>query len=293
MTTARAKTAFRGKTAPRAEPARAETPVPMTPAPKAPAFKAPTLKTEAQESQAPGTPAPAAPAPLTLAPTQPAARPRLSDAALLLLGQAAARDDRLLLPPPPALRARGSALQKVLQALLKAGLVTEVPVTTEAQSWRSGDDGTRIGLVIAAEGFRAIGLPVPAPAAPLLAPTVLAPAAQVPAPTAPVAMAPMGLAAAAAGQGAPPAAEAAGRTTKQAILIALLSVEAGASVPALAETLAWQNHTVRAALTGLRQKGHELARSKDADGTTVYRITGRLAVTEAAGATGAAAAIGA
>ena len=192
--------------------------------------------------------------PATPAPAPPGAPPRLSDAALLLLGQAAAREDRLLLPPPPALRARGSALQKVLQALLKAGLVVEVPVSMEAQSWRSGDDGQRIGLVIAAEGFRAMGLPVPAPAAP--------------------------------GQGALPAAEPAGRTTKQAVLIALLSDEAGASVQALAETLAWQNHTVRAALTGLRQKGHVLARTKDAAGTTVYRIMGPAGA-DAAGATGA------
>jgi len=204
--------------------------------------------------------------PATPAPATPGAPPRLSDAALLLLGQAAAREDRLLLPPPPALRARGSALQKVLQALLKAGLVTEVSIATEAQSWRSGDDAQRIGLVIAAEGFRAIGLPVPAPAAPAAAP--------------------------AAGQGAPPAAEVAGRITKQAVLIALLSDEAGASVPALAETLAWQNHTVRAALTGLRQKGHVLARTKDAAGTTVYRIT-EQAGADAAGATGAAATTGA
>jgi predicted transcriptional regulator len=200
------------------------------------------------------------------APSAPAAPIRLSDAALLLLGQAAAREDRLLLPPPPALRARGSALQKVLQALLEAGLVTEVPVANEAQSWRSGDDGQRIGLVIAAEGFRAIGLPVPAPAAPAAAPAM--------------------------GQGDPPAAEVAGRITKQAVLIALLSDEAGASVPALAETLAWQNHTVRAALTGLRQKGHQLARTKDAAGTTVYRITGQAGA-DAAGATGAAATTGA
>ncbi len=191
---------------------------------------------------------------------------RLSDAAVLLLGQAAAREDRLLLPPPPALRARGSALQKVLQALLKAGLVAEVPVATEAQSWRSGDDGERVGLVIAAEGFRAIGLPMPAPAAPAAMASVAA--------------------APAAGQGGPPAAEPAGRTTKQAVLIALLSDEAGVSVPALAETLAWQNHTVRAALTGLRQKGHVLARTKDAAGTTIYRITGQ-ARADAAGATGA------
>ena len=196
------------------------------------------------------------------APATPAAPIRLSDAALLLLGQAAAREDRLLLPPPPALRARGSALQKVLQALLKAELVVEVPVATEAQSWRSGDDGERIGLVIAAEGFRAIGLPVPAPAAPAI------------------------------GQGALPAAEAGGRTTKQAVLIALLSEGAGVSVPALAETLSWQNHTVRAALTGLRQKGHQLARTKDAAGTTVYRITGQAGA-DAAGATGAAATTGA
>ncbi len=146
------------------------------------------------------------PTPATPAPPATAAPIRLSDAALLLLGQAAAREDRLLLPPPPVLRARGSALQKVLQALLKAGLVTEVPVATEAQSWRSDD--------------------------------------------------------------------------------------AGASVPTLAERLAWQNHTVRAALTGLRHKGHQLARTKDADGTTVYRITG-LAGADAAGATGAAATIGA
>jgi len=187
--------------------------------------------------------------PANPAPSAPAAPIRLSDAALLLLGQAAAREDRLLLPPPAA-----------LQALLKAGLVTEVSVATEAQSWRSGDDGQRIGLVIAAEGFRAIGLPVPAPAAPAAAP--------------------------AAGQGAPPAAEVAGRITKQAVLIALLSDEAGASVPALAETLAWQNHTVRAALTGLRQKGYQLARTKDAAGTTVYRITGQAGA-DAAGATGA------
>ncbi len=207
------------------------------------------------------------PTPATPAPPATAAPRRLSDAALLLLGQAAAREDCLLLPPPPALRARGSALQKVLQTLLKAGLVVEVPVATEAQSWRSDDDGARIGLVIAAEGFRAIGLPVP-----------------VPAPAAP--------ATPAAGQGAPPAAEPAGRTTKQATLIALLSDDAGASVPTLAERLAWQNHTVRAALTGLRQKGHELARTKDADGTTVYRITGQAGA-DAAGATGAAATIGA
>ncbi len=204
------------------------------------------------------TPRPQTPAPLTStspAHTTPVARAKLSDAALLLLGQAAARADRMLLPPPAALRARGGALQRVLQSLRKAGLVTEVPVATEAQSWRSGDGDQRIGLCIADEGFRAIGLPVPA---------------QLPEPSATAAPEPA-------------------RTTKQATLIALLSVEAGASLPVLTETLAWQAHTVRAALTGLRQKGHVLARSKDAAGTTVYRITGQAMVDRvgASAATGA------
>jgi len=255
MTTARAKAAFPGETASLGETtARAETAAP----------KAPTRKTEAPTNSVPVTSVLATPVPAT-----PGAPPRLSDAALLLLGQAAAREDRLLLPPPAALRTRGSALQKVLQALLKAGLVTEVPVATEAQSWRSGADGARIGLVIAVEGFRAIGLPALMPAAPAA-----------PAPVAPVS------AAITAGQGSPPAAEPTGRITKQATLIAMLSDDAGASVPTLSETLKWQIHTVRAALTGLRQKGHELARTKDAHGTTIYRITGRASA-EAAGATGA------
>jgi len=254
MTTARAKAAFRGETASLGETtARAETAAP----------KSPTLKTQAPTTSVPVTSVLATPVPAA-----PGAPPRLSDAALLLLGQAAAREDRLLLPPPAAMRARGSALQKVLQALLKAGLVTEVSVATEAQSWRSGADGARIGLVIAVEGFRAIGLAVPAPA--------------------PAAPAPVALVSAAitAGQGGSPAAEPAGRITKQATLIAMLSDDAGASVPTLSETLKWQIHTVRAALTGLRQKGHELARTKDAAGTTIYRITGRASA-EAAGATGA------
>lgn len=202
--------------------------------------------------------------PTPVTPTAPASPIRLSDAALLLLGQAAARHDRLLLPPPATLRARGSALQKVLQALLKAALVIEVPVDTEAQSWRVGEDDQRMGLSIAAEGFRAIGLPVPA-----------APARQASEPAASTA------AAATLGQGGP---SSTGRTTKQATLIALLSGKGGASIVGLAETLAWQNHTVRAALTGLRQKGHVLAKSKDEGGTTLYRITGQARAAVTAGA---------
>ena len=34
----------------------------------------------------------------------------------------------------------------------------------------------------------------------------------------------------------------------------------------------WLPHTTRAALTGLRKKGHRLAKSQNAEGRTVYRL---------------------
>lgn len=187
--------------------------------------------------------------------TNPATALKLSQAALILLGQAAARQDGMVLPPPAALRARGGALQKVLQALLKAALVIEVPVEEVAQSWRRGEDEQHFGLAITAEGFQAIGLPVPEPAQ-----TVAVPSATI-APDRPTSSC----------IGEPDAAGAK-RITKQAKLVTLLSAEGGQSVAALAEMLAWQNHTVRAALTGLRQKGHALTKVRTAEGTTVYRI---------------------
>ncbi len=160
----------------------------------------------------------------------------------------------MVLPPPAALRARGGALQKVLQALLKAALVNEVPVDDAAQSWRKDEADRCFGLAITAEGFGAIGLPVPAPQPVSVTPDIIAPDD------------------AAAEPIAEPLAAEAKRITKQAKLVSLLSAEGGQSVAALAETLAWQNHTVRAALTGLRQKGHALTKVKTAEGTTVYRI---------------------
>lgn len=46
----------------------------------------------------------------------------------------------------------------------------------------------------------------------------------------------------------------------------------GASLPALGKATGWQPHSVRAALTGLRKKGHAIERFKDAKGATIYRV---------------------
>lgn len=59
--------------------------------------------------------------------------------------------------------------------------------------------------------------------------------------------------------------------TKTARLIAMLRAPAGASIKELSDALRWQQHTVRAALTGLRKKGHAITRGKEGSVTT-YRI---------------------
>lgn len=62
------------------------------------------------------------------------------------------------------------------------------------------------------------------------------------------------------------------RPTKLARLQAMLRTPAGASLPALREATGWQAHTLRAALTRLRQAGHAVERGRSEGGVTTYRI---------------------
>lgn len=61
------------------------------------------------------------------------------------------------------------------------------------------------------------------------------------------------------------------RATKTARLLEMLQRGEGASIEEVSELLGWQQHTVRAALTGLRKKGHEVVRDKEGS-VTIYRI---------------------
>ena len=47
----------------------------------------------------------------------------------------------------------------------------------------------------------------------------------------------------------------------------------GATLPDLQKATGWQPHSVRAALTGLRKKGHEIVRTKTDGRATRYRIS--------------------
>ncbi|GEL43464.1 hypothetical protein MEX01_40550 [Methylorubrum extorquens] len=62
-------------------------------------------------------------------------------------------------------------------------------------------------------------------------------------------------------------------STKIARVLVLLRQPDGADLQILTAATGWQPHTVRAALTGLRGKGHVIeARKRENDGRSVYRI---------------------
>ncbi len=62
--------------------------------------------------------------------------------------------------------------------------------------------------------------------------------------------------------------------TKRARLIGLLKAAGGADVVTLSADLGWQQHSTRAALTGLRKAGFSIERTEpDGGNTACYRIT--------------------
>lgn len=167
---------------------------------------------------------------------------RLSDLQLVLLSSAAARPDGNLLPPADSVAGQLARIRRTIPPLIKRALVQEVDVATPEQAWRF--DGERsIGVTITDAGRSAIGTDVPVVEAPK-------PASE-PQPDA--------------------AAETPKPVTKSALVLALLRREQGATLAELVEATGWLPHTTRAALTGLRKKGHGIAKAKR-DEVTCYRV---------------------
>jgi hypothetical protein len=179
----------------------------------------------------------------------------LSDTQLMLLSAASRREDLLVtLPAHPKTGGARSSLSK----LLSQSFVEEVMVRRDQPHWRADEDGQQIGLRITRAGLEAIGLEPEGEPVPLESSSGI-PAAV----SSQKAVAPVGS----------PAAPRDG--SKQALVIALLHRREGASLGELTAATGWLPHTTRAALTGLRKKGHALTRDKRADGTSIYRIDGR------------------
>ncbi len=59
--------------------------------------------------------------------------------------------------------------------------------------------------------------------------------------------------------------------TKQALLLELISREGGATLVELTSATGWLPHTARAAITGLRKRGHAVQRER-VDGVSRYIV---------------------
>jgi hypothetical protein len=170
---------------------------------------------------------------------------KLSDTQLILLTTASQREDRSLLPPPGSVTAKGEALRKSIRSLINRALAEERETTATGTEWRA-DGEQRLGVFITEPGLAALEPEQPQSAEQDASGS--APASEV--------------------EEQKPAARAG---TKQALLIGLLQRDGGASLDQMVAATGWLPHTTRAALTGLKKKGHVVTKDK-VDGVTRYSI---------------------
>lgn len=165
---------------------------------------------------------------------------KLTDLDSILLSTAAQRDTGSLLPAPETVSGAGARLTKAITGLLKRGFAKERQTSDKLATHRVDDD-VAYGLYITDAGNAAIGITdgdardsgeAPAPAS---------------------------------------AAPDTARVTKAGAVLALLGRDEGATLADLIAATGWLPHTTRAALTGLRKKGHVLEKSKRGD-QTCYRV---------------------
>lgn len=177
---------------------------------------------------------------------------RLTDIQLILLTAAAARDTGSLLPPPSTLGDALSRIGKDISSLIRRGLAQEIEVAPGADAWRT--EGNReMGVIITDAGRAAIGIEVISTSREVAESQVsdgdIQPdVTDLPDPP-------------------PPAAQ-----NKTALILKLLTRESGATLDELIAATSWLPHTTRAALTRLRQKGHDSDRRKRGEATCYHLV---------------------
>ena len=165
---------------------------------------------------------------------------KLSDTQCILLSAASQRENGSILPLSTTLANNGGTM-KAVGALINRGLA-EQRETCDATEVHRVDGDTRWGVFITTAGAAAIGVELTDAAEETAAPASM---------TRTVAKGP----------------------TKTAAVIGLLIRPDGVTLAELIEATGWLPHTTRAALTGIRKKGHAVERGKRGD-VSCYRILG-------------------
>lgn len=164
---------------------------------------------------------------------------KLNDLQLVLLSAAAQRDDGSLLPLPEQLVDQSARIRKVIQPLIKRGLVEQGLTGDDSKVWhQEGEE--RFALFITQSGRAFLGLSgKPASVTDAAIPSPLA----------------------------------SSRSTnrKSELVLGMLREEEGASLAELVSATGWLPHSARAALTGLRKKGHIITLDKSGE-RSCYRL---------------------
>jgi len=221
---------------------------------------------------------------------------QLTDAQSILLSKAAGRgDDAAILPT----KMPKSAAMKVGASLVAKKLMREVRAKGDMPVWREDDQGRRYSLVLTRAGRDAIGVTGEREVAAEGNAPYCEPAANENTMARVKAKAVRGGKSSSEIDAGPPrdcgeaailesastkkhsaspplrsaATNAAPRAgSKQALVIDMLSKEDGATLDQLIAATGWLPHTTRAALTGLRKRGFEIARTPRESGGSLYRI---------------------
>lgn len=162
-------------------------------------------------------------------------KPQLTDLQLILLSTACAREDGHLYPLKDSIAGKGEDITAAISALLKRKLVERAPVSDTAKAWMQQGEN-QCGVVLTDKGRSLID-----------GHGESGDQVEIPAPSVP-------------------------RTgSKSEMVLTLLAREDGAAPAELIDATGWLPHTMRAALTGLRKKGHAIERGRRGD-LNVYRL---------------------